>query len=148
MITHYEISSLTNAQAIVTGTATDPNNNINNVVLVLGAVTGVNCTGTTSFTCVLNFADYGIEANGNPIPVSVAVFDTTDLMTVSDVFQITRPALSAPTINSWNVVVSGTNVTVSGTASDPDGDLAGINIDLCDGDECRTRHRRACNADV
>lgn len=130
VITHYEISSLTNAQAIVTGTATDPNNNINNVVLVLGAVTGVNCTGTTSFTCVLNFADYGIEANGNPIPVSVAVFDTTDLMTVSDVFQITRPALSAPTINTWNVVVSGTNVTVSGTASDPDGDLAGINIDF------------------
>lgn len=125
VIESYQIATLNNYQAVVTGTASDQDGDIDRVVLGLGAVTGIICEGTTNFTCTLDYSVHDITV-GAALGVSVAAWDSRDAVSNIEHFSITRPENQAPVISTANAAVSGDTVTISGIATDADNDLAEI----------------------
>ena len=90
VIESYEISELNYNRAVVTGIASDVNDDIDRVVLGLGAVTGILCEGTTSFTCILDYSVHDI-AVGAPFGVTLVAYDSLDAASNPESFTITRP---------------------------------------------------------
>jgi hypothetical protein len=125
VVTAYQIDVLNHYKAVISGTATDADGDLVSVVLGLGAATGVPCEGTEQFTCTLWFDEYGITT-GTTIGSYLSAKDSNDLTGITDVFEITRPENTAPTLSVENVAISGSTVTVTGSAADVDGDLQGI----------------------
>ena len=90
VIESYEISELNYNRAVVTGVASDVNDDIDRVVLGLGALTGIVCEGTTNFTCVLDYSVHGISV-GSPFGVSLVAYDSQEAKSNIEQFTITRP---------------------------------------------------------
>lgn len=142
VIESYRISELNYYKAVVTGVASDPDGDIDRVVLGLGAVAGIVCEGTTNFTCTLDYSEYNINV-GTTFGVTLTARDSRDVSSNVEQFTITRPeqqASSAPTIDSHEYTQEGNIITFTGTASDVDGDLDRVVLTLgaaggieCDG---------------
>ncbi len=125
VIETYAVTTLNYNQAIVTGTASDADGDIDRVVLGLGAVTGITCEGTINFTCTLDYSVHNIEV-GAAFGVSLAAWDSRDTVSNVEQFTITRPeqqAEVAPVIENVQYTVSGQNLTVTADITDADGDL-------------------------
>ncbi len=125
VIESYEITTLNNYQAVVTGTASDQDGDIDRVVLGLGAVTGIICEGTNYFTCTLDYSEHDITV-GAALGVTLAAYDSREAASNIEQFTITRPENQAPVVNAVNAAISGNTVTITGTASDADNDLKEI----------------------
>ncbi len=121
----YEISSNTYDRAIITGTASDADGDIDRVVLGIGAVTGVICEGTTNFTCSLVWDDFGFEV-GAEISLSVSAWDSRNEGSNVEQFMLTRPdqqPSQPPVINNIQQTREGTVEIVTVDVTDVDGDL-------------------------
>ncbi len=134
VIESYQIESLDYYQAIISGTASDADSDIDRVVLGLGAATGIICEGTTNFTCTLNYTDYPIEV-GVEFGVSLAAYDSREVVSNIEQFTITRPEQeigTAPTITNLDYTVGAQSMVVTVDVTDVDGDLAAVKLEYAD----------------
>ncbi len=134
VIESYQIESLSYNQAVITGTASDADNDIDRVVLGLGAATGIVCEGTTSFTCTLDYTTYDIEV-GVEFGVSLAAYDSRDEVSNIEQFTITRPEQdlgTAPAITNLDYTVTGQSMVVTVDVNDVDGDLTIVRLEYAD----------------
>lgn len=121
------------------GTASDINNDIDKVKFDI-FMGGVDCAGTTSFSCT-----YPLSIARTSLPLildnisQVSATDKTGLTSdVKKIAKLTLPAPSAPVINtlsdpsvkkvSEDAVYVVFDITVTGTASDVDSDLNSVNF--------------------
>ncbi len=128
VIESYEISQLNYNSAVITGIASDPDGDIDHILLGIGAITGVICEGTTSFTCTLVWNDYGFEV-GAQISLSLSAFDSRDERSNLKQFTITRPEQQAsvpPVIGSIQQTREGTVEIITFDVTDVDGDLDAV----------------------
>ncbi len=86
----YSIDELNHNRAVITGTVSDANDDIDRVVLGIGIVTGVECTGTTNFTCTLDFASYDIPV-GTEMSYTLVAWDQAEATSNVVNFTMTRP---------------------------------------------------------
>ncbi len=134
VLVSYQIASNTFEQLVVTGTASDADGDIDRVVLGLGAASGFNCEGTTSFTCTLVWADWGFDV-GNEASLNVSAWDTRNEGSNIEYFTATRPeqqAGTAPVITNLNYTVDVLNMVVTADITDVDGDLYAIKLMYAD----------------
>ena len=125
VIESYQIVENSYYQAVVTGVASDPNNDIDYVVLGLGAVSGVLCEGKESFTCTLDYEEFGFEV-GAELSVHVSARDLRGEYSNIEHFTLVRPEQQAsvpPVISNIQQVREGTVEVVTVTVSDVDDDL-------------------------
>ena len=125
VIESYQISELNYNRAVVTGVASDANNDIDRVVLGLGAVSGIICEGTTNFSCVLDYSIHDITV-GVPFGVSLVAYDSRETASNVEQFTITRPEQQAsvpPVIGDIQQTREGTVEIVTVTVTDVDDDL-------------------------
>lgn len=101
------------------GAAADVDGDLDRVYVVNGMGSQL-CFGTYTYECVIE----GISAGDYTLHVlATDIYDqSSELVPVS----FTIVAQSAPVIGAWDMVVNGSTVTVTGTASDDDGDLSGV----------------------
>jgi poly(hydroxyalkanoate) depolymerase family esterase len=110
----------------VTGTAHDDDGDLNRIELVIG-IAGSACTGTTHFTCTVDL--------GSSMPVGdhTATALATDAKghtaTLDLTYTVPVPG-SAPVIDSQKASVSGSTLTVTGTAHDADNDLSKVEVSV------------------
>ncbi len=126
----YQIAENSYNQLVVTGVASDPNNDIDRVVLGLGAVTGIVCEGTTNFTCVLVYDDYGFEV-GVELSLSVSAWDSRNEGSAVQFFTATRPEQQPsqpPVISNIQQTREGTVEIVTVTVTDVDDDLEYVSL--------------------
>ncbi|THB69161.1 MAG: DUF5011 domain-containing protein [Gammaproteobacteria bacterium] len=134
VLVSYQVASNTNVQAVITGTASDADGDIDRVVLGLGAVTGIVCEGTTSFTCTLDWDANGFDT-GAEISLSVSAWDSRNEVSNIEHFTLTRPEQqpgSAPVISNLDYTVDGQNMVVTADVTDIDGDLYAIRLMYAD----------------
>lgn len=135
VIESYEISQLSYNSAVVTGIASDPDGDIDRVVLGLGAISGIICEGTTNFTCTIDYSVHNIDV-GVPLAVSLAAWDSRDVRSTEiEHFTITRPEQQAsvpPVITNLDYTVSGQSMLVTVDVTDQDSDLAGVRLEYSD----------------
>ncbi|THB69162.1 MAG: DUF5011 domain-containing protein [Gammaproteobacteria bacterium] len=127
VIESYEVAEHTYLRVVVTGTASDPDGDIDRVVLGLGAATGIYCEGTTSFTCTLDWDAYGFEV-GAEVSLSVSAWDSREAVSNIETFLLTRPEKQdsvPPVISNIQQTREGTVEIVTVDITDVDGDLAG-----------------------
>ena len=108
----------------ITGTASDPDNDIVEVTLRAPGVSQITCDGTTSFTC-----DVGGVAAGE-YTLYLNVIDSTGLETgqVPVSFVVADPTPPEVTIES--VTYQNKTITVTGTATDINNDITSITMAL------------------
>ncbi len=128
VIVSYEVTSNNYTQAVITGVASDDDEDIDRVVLGLGAVTGIVCEGTTNFTCTLIWDDYGFEV-GAEVSLSVSAWDSRNEGSNVEQFMLTRPEQQAsvpPVISNIQQTREGTIEIVTLTVTDVDDDLDAV----------------------
>lgn len=118
---------------IVEGTASDADGDLIEVHLLNGPG-GFICTGTENFVCEMPDL-----VEDTTYTVALQARDTAGNETITDAFSFTYVVGSAPTIDSLDWNLDGNTLTITGTASDVDGDLNrvllsnGIGQQLCEG---------------
>lgn len=130
----YQIAINTSVQAVITGTASDADGDIDRVVLGLGAASGIICEGTTSFTCTLDWDAYGFEI-GAEISLSLSAWDSRNEGSNVVTFPLTRPEQqqgSSPVISNLDYTVDGQSMIVTADVTDVDGDLYAIRLMYAD----------------
>ncbi len=114
----------------VTGTASDIDGDIDDVVLGVMPAFGMVCEGTNTFTCTVDTVEY--FPVGSTIGFEVYARDSVGNYSNSESFTIVipEPVQHAPTIDTHEYTVEGNVVTFTGTASDLDGDLDRVVLTL------------------
>ncbi len=110
---------LTGNDLVVTGTSSDIDNDIMNTVLYFGGG-GLTCDGLEQWSCVLN--DIPVGTYTFAIKTSDSYLNDTGLIE----FDVTIEASQTPSIDSYETNITDDTLTITGTASDPDGDLETI----------------------
>lgn len=129
VIESFAITELDNNHAVVTGTASDANGDLDRVEVAYDIATAIPCTGTTNFSCYIDFATYDFpegEAKGVFLIAHDAEGRNTGFINLS----ITRPALGVnpPVVANVESIVNGSDVTVTADVTDSDGDLSAVNL--------------------
>lgn len=113
---------------IVTGTASDAENDITKIQIRIDSAEWVTCNGTTNYTCAIDDLDFGEHY------YSIRGIDSHEVIyssTPKKYFDIT-PAM--PEIDRYEYTFDGNKLVVTGNASDADGDLASILLMVVQGD--------------
>lgn len=136
VLVSYEITSLTYDQVVITGIASDADDDIDRVILGHSAAAGqqIDCEGTTSFTCTLVWDDHGYTV-GQEISVYLQAIDSRGELSNTELISVTRaeePVESAPVISNVNYNVDGQNLTLTAEITDVDGDLYAIKLMYAD----------------
>lgn len=107
--------------AIVTGTASDAENDIQQIEISIGNADYIICEGTTSWSCTVDDIPFGIHN------YRIRGLDTYRYSgeTSKYYFEIT-PA--TPQIDNYEYTLDGNSLIITGTASDADGDITEINL--------------------
>ncbi len=108
----------------VTGTAHDDDEDLDRVEIVVG-IAGSICTGTSTFTCVV---DLGTKPPEGEHTVNLIATDAKDHTASLEVTYTVPPPGSAPVIDTAVASVSGSTLKVTGTAHDVDNDLSKVEI--------------------
>ncbi|THB73767.1 MAG: DUF5011 domain-containing protein [Gammaproteobacteria bacterium] len=121
----------------VTGTASDVNGDLQNVVMVSGSGP-ITCTGTNNFTCSIS----GLAIGDND--VQLIANDAASNSSIPEVFTVSYQG-QAPVIDSYDYSTDGLTITFTGTASDVDGNLdrvvmtlGAVGGEICTGTETFT----------
>ena len=125
VIDSYEISSLSYYKAVITGTASDANGDIDHVTVTANS-REFYCEGTTNFTCTLQYDVYDIAEVGETHDVILTAYDSRDVASDEVVVELTRPeqqASVAPEVTNVQQTREGTIEVVTVNVSDVDGDL-------------------------
>lgn len=109
----YEI---TDGDLIVSGISSDVDNDILNTVLYVSGG-GITCDGLEQWSCVIQNMPAGTH--------SLIIKTSDDYLNSSELinFDVTVEESAAPTIDSYDWSLDGDVLTITGTASDLDGDL-------------------------
>ena len=114
---NYEV---TGNDLVVTGTSSDIDNDITSTVVYINSGIGVTCEGIEQWSC---------EVNNIPVGTHTVNIETSDSYSNDSnaiEFDVTIEASQAPSIDSYETNITGDTLTITGTASDPDGDLETI----------------------
>ena len=117
---NYEV---TGNDLVVTGTSSDIDNDITSTVVYINSGIGVTCEGIEQWSC---------EVNNIPVGTHTFTIETSDSYSNDSTaieFDVTIEASQAPSIDSYETNITGDTLTITGTASDPDGDLETIYYD-------------------
>jgi hypothetical protein len=122
----YQITKLTSEQLIISGQASDPDNDLESVGVILGFA-GEFCEGTTQFTCTIDLVEWGLTP-GTEFVASLEAKDALGARSEQIHIDITVPADQPPVIDWAQVTVSGNDATFMGSASDPEGEVFAVVI--------------------
>ena len=114
-------------QIVVTGTASDADGDIQKVSFGTPA-SGVDCEGTTNFTCTLSYEEFGFEV-GEEIRFALGAMDSRNEWSEYVYMDITRPEQQAsvpPVISNLQQTREGTVEIVTLDVTDVDGDLDSV----------------------
>lgn len=120
--------SLDGTVLTVTGTSSDVDGDIARVVLGVMPVFGIDCEGTTTFTCTMDTAEY--FEPGTNVSFTLNSYDSVGNSSNFENFVVEVPPQHAPTIDTHEYSVNGNIITFTGTASDLDGDLDRVILTL------------------
>ena len=121
VIESYEVN-VTGSTITVSGTSSDIDGDIKKTILAIGGA-GIVCEGAENWVCTVTNAPTGTFA------AQIRVSDSYNNRADSEYFNITVDGSAKPIIDSYNWSQNGNTVTVTGTASDADGDLSEIIVD-------------------
>lgn len=120
--------SLDGTVLTVTGTTSDIDGDVARVVLGVMPVFGIDCEGTTTFTCTMDTAEY--FEPGTSVGFTVNAYDSVGNSSNFENFVVEVPQQHVPTIDTHEYSVDGNTITFTGTASDVDGDLDRVLLTL------------------
>ncbi len=125
---------------VATGTASDPDGDLSEIHLLIG-IGGDLCEGTSTFTCTIEnlpTGDYTVALSARDSQGNQSAPTGEQILTIVN-------DQHAPTVDDCLYILQGDTLTVTGTASDEDGDLEAVIIAtgaadgiLCDGTESYT----------
>ncbi len=129
VINSYEVSELNHDKAVVTGTASDVNDDLVRVSFGVGFMHGGTCTGTTSFTCEIDFESLEIPV-ADEIGYGLIAEDAQGQTSRFESFRLIRPELGVnpPSITNVQHTVVQSDLTVTADVVDTDGDLATVTL--------------------
>ncbi len=117
-------ATFSGATLTVTGTAHDDDADLSKVEVVIG-IAGSSCTGTSSFSCVIDMGT--APAPGDYKAIVLATDAKGNSSTVETTYTVPAPGV-APVIDTASGAASGGSLKVTGTAHDANNDLSKVSI--------------------